>query len=118
LFADTGIRRAELAGLTLHDVVIDAKAGGGEVRVFGKGGRYRSVPFGAKTAIGLRRYLREREKVAKVREAALWVSNRGPLSGNGVLQMLRRRGDRVGLPLCSLVPERAGRGASPAGLRT
>ena len=52
LLVDTGIRRGELAGLRVADVTIDAKAGGGQVDVLGKGRRWRSVPFGAKTATG------------------------------------------------------------------
>ena len=50
LLADTGVRRGELAGLRVGDVTIDAKAGGGVVDVLGKGRRWRTVPFGAKTA--------------------------------------------------------------------
>jgi site-specific recombinase XerD len=99
LFLDTGIRRAEMAGLRAGDVEIDAKAGGGLVTVFGKGGRWRSVPFGAKTAIAIRRYLRDRDRHAKADATTnLWIGYRGPLSGDGIMQMLQRRGARIGLP--------------------
>jgi site-specific recombinase XerD len=98
LLADTGIRRGELAGLRSQDVTIDAKAGGGVVDVLGKGRRWRSVPFGAKTAIALRRYLRDREKHAKAAGTdALWLGFRGALSGDGIMQMLQRRGMAAGI---------------------
>jgi site-specific recombinase XerD len=96
--ADTGIRRGELVGLTTADVTIDVKEGGGVVNVLGKGRRWRSVPFGSKTALALRRYLREREKHAKAAKTdALWLGFRGPLSGDGVMQMLQRRGTAAGI---------------------
>src|SRR5688572_28352791 len=80
LLADTGIRRGELAGLTVGDVEIDARAGGGVVDVLGKGRRRRTVPFGAKTAIAVRRYLRDRERYPKAAGTdGLWLGCRGPL---------------------------------------
>jgi integrase len=98
LLADTGIRRGELAGLRLGDVTIDPKAGGGSVNVLGKGRRWRTVPFGARTAIALRRYLRDRDRHAKAVGAdALWLGIRGPLSGDGIMQMLQRRGVQAGI---------------------
>ena len=98
LLADTGIRRGELAGLCVSDVTIDAKAGGGVVDVLGKGRRWRTVPFGAKTAIALRRYMRDRERHAKaIGTDALWLGFRGPLSGDGMMQMLQRRGVQAGI---------------------
>jgi site-specific recombinase XerD len=98
LLVDTGIRRGELAGLRVGDVTIDAKAGGGVVDVLGKGRRWRTVPFGAKTAIALRRYMRDRERHAKSAGTdALWLGFRGPLSGDGIMQMLQRRGEAAGI---------------------
>jgi len=87
-----------MAGLRVGDVTIDAKAGGGVVDVLGKGRRWRTVPFGAKTAIALRRYLREREAHPKAAGTdALWLGYRGPLSGDGIMQMLQRRGAAAGI---------------------
>lgn len=98
VLADTGIRRGELAGLTVPDVLIDARQGGGVVDVLGKGRRRRTVPFGAKTAIAVRRYLRDREKHAKAAGTdALWIGYRGALSGDGIMQMLQRRGTAAGI---------------------
>jgi site-specific recombinase XerD len=98
LLLDTGIRRGELAGLRVSDVTIDAKAGGGVVDVLGKGRRWRTVPFGAKTAIAVRRYMRDRERHPKAEGTdALWLGFRGPLSGDGIMQMLQRRGEAAGI---------------------
>ena len=98
LLVDTGIRRGELAGLRVSDVTIDAKAGGGVVDVLGKGRRWRTVPFGAKTAIAMRRYMRDRDRHPKAPGTdALWLGFRGPLSGDGMMQMLQRRGEAAGI---------------------
>jgi site-specific recombinase XerD len=98
LLADTGVRRGELAGLRVSDVTIDAKAGGGLIDVLGKGNRWRTVPFGAKTALAIRRYLRLRNAHPKaVGTDALWLGFKGPLSGDGIMQALRRRGDAAGI---------------------
>lgn len=98
LLADTGIRRGELVGLRVADVQIDAKAGGGQIDVLGKGRRWRSVPFGAKTAIAMRRYSRERERHPRASESdALWLGLHGVLTGDGVMQMLQRRGKAAGI---------------------
>lgn len=98
VLVDTGIRRGELAGLRVSDLTIDAKAGGGVADVLGKGRRWRTVPFGAKTAIAMRRYLRDRDRHAKAAGTdALWLGFRGPLSGDGIMQMLQRRGLQAGI---------------------
>lgn len=99
LALDTGCRRGELAELTVADVSIDVRAGRGTITVLGKGRRQRTVPFGAKTAAALRKYLRLREGHGLARQTdALWLGNRGALTGNGIIQMLRRRGMRAGIP--------------------
>ena len=98
LFIDTGCRRGEVAGLRLGDVTIDAKAGGGSVMVLGKGSLWREVPFGAKTAIAMRRYLRERDRLGRSTSSeAMWFGYRGALSGDGIMQMLQRRGKAAGI---------------------
>lgn len=58
LFVDTGIRRAEMAGLGVDDIDIREQV----AQVYGKGRRPRSVPFGVRTAQALSRYLRERSR--------------------------------------------------------
>jgi site-specific recombinase XerD len=91
--ADTGLRRSELAGLTLSDIDWDHNV----VVVLGKGRRPRSVPFGRKTVLHLDRYLRLRERHRHAAEPALWLGLAGPLSSEGVRQMLERRGTQAGI---------------------
>lgn len=98
LMIDTGCRRGEIAGLRLGNVMIDVKAGRGAITVLGKGRRERSLPFGVKTALALRRYQKAREGHARANGTdALWLSYRGALSGDGLMQMLQRRGEKAGI---------------------
>jgi len=93
LFLDAGIRLGELAGLRVSDVDL------GQLQAFvtGKGDRERAVPFGPKTALALRRYLRERELRPEARSQCLWLGVRGPLTSGGVTRMLYRRCDEAGI---------------------
>ena len=58
LFFDTGMRRAELAGLCVEDVHVKEQV----AIVVGKGRRPRSCPFALEAMMALDRYLRAREK--------------------------------------------------------
>jgi site-specific recombinase XerD len=99
LLIDTGCRRSELAGLLVDDVVIDVRAGRGAITVLGKGRRVRTVPFGTKTALALRRYQKAREGHQHAKDTErLWLSYRGALTGDGMMQMLQRRGDKAAIP--------------------
>jgi integrase/recombinase XerC len=64
LFYASGLRLSELVGLDVEDVNLSAKM----VRVLGKGGKQRIVPFNGTTAKAIRAYLNDRE--ALVRAAA------------------------------------------------
>jgi site-specific recombinase XerD len=92
LFIDTGMRRQELAGLKVTDVDVDVDQ---VAVVLGKGSRMRACPFGAKTAKALDRYLRSREGHPHQKSRMLWLTMRGELTGQGVRQMLERRGDQA-----------------------
>ena len=94
LLLDTGMRRGELVGLKVEDVEFDHDV----ALVMGKGRRPRACPFGAKTAKALDRYLRLRARHAQAALPNLWLGLKGPLTDNGVLQMIRRRGLEAGLP--------------------
>jgi site-specific recombinase XerD len=76
LLLDTGIRRAELAALTIADVDIND----GVATVFGKGRRVRIVPFGRKTGQALDRYLRVRATHRLSDRPELWLGKGGPVS--------------------------------------
>jgi integrase/recombinase XerC len=56
LFYASGLRLSEVAGLDMDDVDIGAK----RVRVLGKGGKERLLPFNASTARALREYVKDR----------------------------------------------------------
>jgi len=95
LLVDTGGRLAEVAGLTVGDVDFEADV----VHVMGKGRRGRALPFGQQTGVALGRYLRVRTRDQCQARPELWLSekSRGPLKADGTKQMLRRRGDAVGI---------------------
>jgi integrase/recombinase XerC len=57
LFYASGLRLSELAGLGIDDVNLSARM----VRVLGKGGKQRLVPFNTSTASAMRAYLPDRE---------------------------------------------------------
>jgi integrase/recombinase XerC len=95
VLADTGMRRAELSALTLDDLDLHARV----AYVVGKGRRPRTVPFGARTAQALDRYLRLRRQHAMADRSSLWLAEkgRGVLTHDGIRQMLHRRGESIGV---------------------
>lgn len=95
LMIDTGGRLSEIADLTVDEVDFDA----GVCHVIGKGRRGRALPFGQATALALGRYLRRRSKHQQANLPELWLSDKtlGALTANGIAQMLRRRGNTVGI---------------------
>jgi integrase len=71
------------------------------VRVVGKGGRERALPFGRKTALALDRYLRTHARHRFAHLDALWLGLRGPLTISGLrdlLDLLDRRARQAGIP--------------------
>ena len=70
LFYASGLRLSELVGLDVEDLNLSAKM----VRVLGKGGKERIVPFNGSAATALRAYLKDRELIlrapAAVRDGA------------------------------------------------
>jgi site-specific recombinase XerD len=95
LLVDTGLRRAEILGLKVHDVDFDYAV----VHVTGKGARRRAAPFGHRTAQALDRYLRRgRAGHPQARHVdALWLSPYGPLRAGGLTSILERRGQQAGI---------------------
>lgn len=100
LFADAGLRLAELTGLGVGDVDLRDRI----VFVEGKGSRRsgprrRAVPFGIKTAQALDRYMRERRKHPRAASDRLWLGDRGRagMSTSGVKMVLKRRAAAVGI---------------------
>jgi site-specific recombinase XerD len=94
LFIDTGIRAAELIGLTLNDVDLSEQL----ALVHGKGGRVRAVPYGIRTTDTLRKYLKARRRhPLATSTSAFWLGRKGPLSDSGVRQLLERRAEEAGI---------------------
>lgn len=96
LLAETGIRAGECVALTVDD--IDLHAGLAIVRR-GKGGKGRTVPFGAATAAALDRYLRARRHHAMADTPYLWLGYRStiPLSYAGLNKALAGRAKTAGI---------------------
>ena len=95
----SGLRLSELVGLGLQDVNLSSRL----VRVLGKGGKERIVPFNRSTATALRAYLGDREAIirhsacnkslflGRSPSAALFVNYKGGrLSARSVDRLLRR----------------------------
>lgn len=93
LFFDSGLRIAELVGITTEAIDLDA----GRVLVRGKGNKQRWAAFGSKTSLSIERYTRTRKRHPKAASDALWIGLRGPMTVGGVSQMLKRRGGQAGV---------------------
>ena len=98
----SGIRAGELAGIRYDpqdgshsDLDLQQR----EITVRGKGGRPRIVKIGPEAALALDRYVRIRSKHAQAWRPQLWlgVNNRGPMTANGIYQMIARRGRQCGV---------------------
>jgi site-specific recombinase XerD len=92
LFADSGMRLGEMAGLGVDDLDWDLAV----ALVTGKGRRRRSVPFGARTSDALRKYLRLRARHRLAASPALWLGLAGPMTDSGIRQALQRRATAAG----------------------
>ena len=88
LLYETGMRRAELAGLNDADVDFGSR----EMKVTGKGNKQRIIPFGEEVAEALRQYIRMRnETVSRQQTDALFVTDKGlRMNGAQVYYIVRR----------------------------
>ena len=93
LLIDTGMRRAECAGLQVEDVDLNDQT----ATVIGKGRRPRACPFGLKTSRALDRYLRVRRGHREAARSQLWLGLAGPMTDSGIAQVVKDHGDRAGL---------------------
>lgn len=95
LFCEAGAPRvSEMAGLELVrlDMTQDV------VTVLGKGRKWRSIPFGARTGKALSRYLRARSRHPLAADPLLWIGSRGQaLTPSGIYQMIERRCVEAGI---------------------
>lgn len=88
LFYASGLRLSELAGLDLDDVNLSAKM----VRVLGKGGKERLVPFGGPASSALRAYLKDRDVLVGDRDRDQFFVNYrgGRLTTRSIDRLVRR----------------------------
>ena len=102
IFAATGIRLSELAGIRYDpgdprrsDVDLWHR----EITVHGKGRTTRTVKISYDAARALDRYLRVRARHPQACRPQLWlgVNNRGPLTASGIYQVIARRGRQCGI---------------------
>lgn len=97
IMASTGLRLAEVAGMTLQDVRLEAVA---TITVLGKGRKVRAVPLDEPTRDALVAYLsRERPRSSFAGTDAVWLAPRGPMTASGIFQMVQGRGVAAGVPL-------------------
>src|SRR5690606_38800868 len=97
LLVSTGMRRAELVGIDVGDLDLAAR----DVLIKrGKGGRPRVVPFGSRTALALRRYLRAREQRHPDTDALFIRSSGTPrrIDLGTINAILAPRCDEAGVP--------------------
>ena len=94
LFIDTGARLSEVANLHVSDIDWQART----IRVVGKGSRPRLLPLGAKAAMTLNRYQRARAGHRVASSASLWLGHGGPMTPDGVGDVVERRARQAGLP--------------------
>ncbi len=94
LFIDTGARLSELANLKVADVSWQDRA----LRVVGKGSRPRLLPLGARAAMSLNRYVRVRGGHRAANTLSLWLGHAGPMTADGVGDVIERRARQAGLP--------------------
>ena len=91
LFYASGLRLSELVGLDLDEVNLSARM----VRVLGKGGKQRLVPFNTSTGTAIRTYLKDREVLVHHGPAnRLRQGSGGQEPGHGV-RHVRLQADRV-----------------------
>lgn len=93
VLVDAGPRLAEVAGMRVEDVDFDYDV----VRVLGKGGRGRAIPFGRNAARALDRYLRVRGRHPRAELDWLWIGKKGRVTASGIRQLLGRRGRQAGI---------------------
>jgi integrase/recombinase XerC len=91
LFYASGLRLSELAGLDVDDVNLSSRM----VRVLGKGGKERLVPFNSSATLAIRTWLKQRVSLVEGRRSretdALFVNFRGTrLSARGIDRLVRR----------------------------
>jgi site-specific recombinase XerD len=90
---DTGVRIAELTGITLDDIDLDA----GVISVVGKGQLQRPVSIGSQSIRAIDRYLIRRGRHPHSAVPRVWLGKKGRMTESGIRQAVERRGVAAGL---------------------
>lgn len=98
LLLDTGMRRAEIAGLRLEDLDLELQT----ATVLGKGRRQRACPFGHRSAQVLDRYLRTRAQQGDRALPWLWLGRHGRLTDWGIASAIEARAKSAGVDHANL----------------
>ncbi len=93
LLLDTGVRVSERCGLEITEIDLDREL----ADVTGKGSRPRVVPFGARTAQAVDRYLRIRALHPHAHSIRLLLGQRGPMTPDGARDVLHLRAAQAGV---------------------
>jgi integrase/recombinase XerC len=93
LLYGTGIRCAELVGLDLAEVDLDARM----IRVLGKGRKERVVPFGTKAREAIRQWLPARARMRPGSDALFVNAQGGRLTDRSVRKLVTRRVKQIAL---------------------
>jgi site-specific recombinase XerD len=97
VLASTGMRISECCGILLDRIDFEHQA----VEVFGKGGRWRVVPFDGRAAKALAQYIR-RERRGHLHEKSenLWLTERGPMCVRTMSTIVKDAGKQAGVADC------------------
>jgi site-specific recombinase XerD len=98
LLLETGTPRAAAIASLLKDRV-DLRRD--QVTVTDKGSKERTIPIGAKTAHALTLYLKVRASHSRARDPHLFLGKRGPMTRDGVYQVIADRCRQAGIPVIS-----------------
>lgn len=93
VFADTGSRLGEVAGLHVDDLNREFRT----LSVRGKGDKVRVVAVGDTTMDALAKYLRSRRAHKNAQTVAMWLGRNGALTDSGISQILKRRAADAGV---------------------
>jgi len=88
----TGVRVSELVGIRLSDIDLMTR----QLKIIGKGGKYREIPLKEEVVSSLRDYISgERSKHPFAANENLLLSQRGPIKADAVNKMLMKLGRRL-----------------------
>jgi site-specific recombinase XerD len=95
LMLDTGLRRFEVAAMTVAEIKMQLDTH--LISVVGKGSYPKTVYFGDRTARDIDRYLRVRVLHPRAALPALWLAQKGALTGDGIHDLITRRAEQAGI---------------------